>query len=102
MSIHYKQASGKDSLLGAWHAQVAETAAKTPWLVQELIRRKSELLPKFAAYYLSTTARLAAPNPADVAAEVGSFTSWSCTVACVRTRSSDRGDDQCWWRLLAD
>jgi hypothetical protein len=51
MSNHFKPAPGKISLLGTWHAQVAATAAKTPWLVQDLIRHKSELLPKFAAYY---------------------------------------------------
>jgi hypothetical protein len=51
MSTHVKPAPRPESLLGAWHTQVAETAAWTPWLVQDLIRRKSELLPKFAAYY---------------------------------------------------
>lgn len=51
MSIHLKPAPNHESLLGAWHAQVAATAKQTPWLVRELLRRKHELLPKFTTYY---------------------------------------------------
>lgn len=51
MSTHLKPIPNHDSLLGAWHAQVAATAKQSPWLVRELLRRKHELLPKFSAYY---------------------------------------------------
>ena len=51
MSTHVKPAPRPASLLGAWHAQVAVTAKHSPWLVRELLQRRQELLPKFAAYY---------------------------------------------------
>ncbi|MBI3246474.1 MAG: hypothetical protein HYZ50_08205 [Deltaproteobacteria bacterium] len=51
MSTHVKPAPRPESLLGAWHTQVAATAKYSPWLVREMLRRKQELLPKFTAYY---------------------------------------------------
>ncbi|MBI3248699.1 MAG: thrombospondin type 3 repeat-containing protein [Deltaproteobacteria bacterium] len=51
MSTHLKPAPRPESLLGAWHAQVAVTAKHSPWLVREMLRRKQELLPKFAECY---------------------------------------------------
>src|SRR4029450_7299465 len=38
------------TVVRAWYAQLAD-ASKTPGLVQHLVRRTGELLPRFAAYY---------------------------------------------------
>lgn len=51
MSTHVKPTLRPVSLLGTWHAQVAAIAKHSPWLVREMLNRRQELLPKFAAYY---------------------------------------------------
>jgi hypothetical protein len=39
------------TLLGAWHASIAETALKTPRLAHELLHRRDEVLPRFIASF---------------------------------------------------